>query len=341
VLSLTNHRDIDWIAQLGRPRAVRLVYMRPSRRGRGLPRDQRQRVNVPPDYHRLHWRHPHIQGIAFGELDSYNMAGLSAMIIRRMPHDRIRYIIGATSAGRRSMRSEPDEPLTGIDYMFIQDNETVRAWLLSNPVADDPLDLMVYLHRDPGDDRPTTPAARGVPYFDEGEIRDFATEPRRIGQIHLRDMPPDAAAEAEVDLEAVDAEGRAENAEIHEAIEMATGPDKWSNLGSISGQSSASPSGASDGLGSAISPAAVVDPNGSPSTRSPLASKAGTLLNRQRPYGIPPSPGEKVRKRRALFEQETVEAPSTKKPRLGVITGNMIYEAMDIDLEGVDAGVCV
>jgi len=29
-----------------------------------------------------------------------------------------------------------------MDYVFIDNNETVRAWLLSNPVHDDPLDLM-------------------------------------------------------------------------------------------------------------------------------------------------------------------------------------------------------
>jgi len=34
--------------------------------------------------------------------------------------------------------------LDSIDYVFIDSDETVRAWLLSNPVLDDPLDLMVY-----------------------------------------------------------------------------------------------------------------------------------------------------------------------------------------------------
>jgi len=30
-----------------------------------------------------------------------------------------------------------------MDYVFRNSNETVRAWLLSNPVLDDPLDLIV------------------------------------------------------------------------------------------------------------------------------------------------------------------------------------------------------
>jgi len=34
--------------------------------------------------------------------------------------------------------------LDSMDYVFIDSDETVRAWLFSNPVLDDAVDLMVY-----------------------------------------------------------------------------------------------------------------------------------------------------------------------------------------------------
>jgi len=34
--------------------------------------------------------------------------------------------------------------LDSIEYVFIESDETLRAWLLANPVLDDPLDVMVY-----------------------------------------------------------------------------------------------------------------------------------------------------------------------------------------------------
>ena len=34
--------------------------------------------------------------------------------------------------------------LDSMDYVFIDRDEPVRAWLLSNPMLDGPLDLMVY-----------------------------------------------------------------------------------------------------------------------------------------------------------------------------------------------------
>ena len=64
----------------------------------------------------------------------------------------IRYILGATGAGRQQLRLDPGAQLSYIDYVFIENDEDVRAWLLSNPVLDDPLDLLVYCHspRDSG-----------------------------------------------------------------------------------------------------------------------------------------------------------------------------------------------
>jgi len=73
------------------------------------------------------------------------------MISRNVPNDRIRYILGATRESHQRLRRVPSERVSCIDYVFIDRDETVRAWLLSNPVLDDPLDLMIYCYRHEGD----------------------------------------------------------------------------------------------------------------------------------------------------------------------------------------------
>jgi len=59
----------------------------------------------------------------------------------------IRDILGATGDGRQQLRLHPSNQLSCIHYVFIENDEDVRACLLSNPVLDDPLDLLVYCHR--------------------------------------------------------------------------------------------------------------------------------------------------------------------------------------------------
>ena len=44
--------------------------------------------------------------------------------------------------------------LDSMEYVFIDRNETVRAWLLSNPVFNDQLDLIGYCYPDRGSERP-------------------------------------------------------------------------------------------------------------------------------------------------------------------------------------------
>jgi len=122
----------------------------------------------------LHWRPPHINGVLFAELDSYEIGGLSAMISRNVPNDRIRYILGATGEGRRRLRRVPSKWVSCTDYVFIDSDETVRAWLLSNPVLDDPLDLMIYCYRDEGDTRPATPSLRAHQYLHEDAVANWA-----------------------------------------------------------------------------------------------------------------------------------------------------------------------
>ena len=90
------------------------------------------------------------------------------MIPRSIRHDSIRYILGATGQGRRHRRNFPNAPLSWTNYVFIDNDEAVRAWLLSNPVLDDPLDLMIYCHCVQRESREPTPALRGQNYLVAG-----------------------------------------------------------------------------------------------------------------------------------------------------------------------------
>ena len=134
LLSLTDLELIDWSALLGRPRAVRIVwYCNPASGGA-------QR----PNYHLLHCRPQNIHRVVFAELNSYDVHGLSAIIARTGPHKAIRYILGATGEGCHQLRLHPAFQLSYIDYMFMENDEGVRAWLRSNPVLEEPLDLLVH-----------------------------------------------------------------------------------------------------------------------------------------------------------------------------------------------------
>ena len=135
----------------------------------------------------LHWRPPNINGVQFAELDSYDIRGLSSMISRNVPNDRIRYILDATGEGRRRLRRVPSERVSCIDYVFIDSNEMVRAWLLLNPVLDDPLDLMIYCYRHEGDTRPATPSLRAHQYLYEDAVTDWAASAAgHMGNMHYR-----------------------------------------------------------------------------------------------------------------------------------------------------------
>ena len=85
--------------------------------------------------------------VQFAELDSSDIGGLSAMIARSVPYDKIRYILGATGEGGRQLREHPALPISWVDFVFIDSDEGLRAGLLSNSVLENPLDLLVYCHR--------------------------------------------------------------------------------------------------------------------------------------------------------------------------------------------------
>ena len=171
---------------------MRIVYVLPSRRGLVLSKFERNKINVTPNYDSLHWRPPHVNGVVFAELDSYDMHGLSAIIYRSVPHHRICYILGAIGEGRRRLRRSPGQALDSLDCVFIDSDETVRVWLLSNPVLDDPLELMVYCYRDRSDKQEDTPALRRHNYLNQKDVRNWARDPaQRTGQMHYRGILDD------------------------------------------------------------------------------------------------------------------------------------------------------
>jgi len=109
---LTDLGDIDWSAVLGRPRAVRIVWV-----------SQPANSSAPlPNYRLLHWHNHHINGVRFAELNSYDIRGLSAMISRTVPHNMIRYILGTTGEGRQQLRLHPGTQLAFIDYVFLEND---------------------------------------------------------------------------------------------------------------------------------------------------------------------------------------------------------------------------
>jgi len=87
----------------------------------------------------------------------------------------IRYILGATGEGWQQLRLHAGPQLSYIDYVFIENDENVRAWVLSNPVLNDPLDLLVYCHRSETRGRLPTPPLRGHNYLGENAIANCAS----------------------------------------------------------------------------------------------------------------------------------------------------------------------
>jgi len=81
---------------------------------------------------------------------------------------------GASGEGRSRLRRVPSDRVSCIDYVFIDSNDTVRAWLLSNLVLDDALDLMIYWYREVGDTRLATPLLRAHQYLHQDAVTDWA-----------------------------------------------------------------------------------------------------------------------------------------------------------------------
>jgi hypothetical protein len=326
---------------------VRIVYVLPSRRGQGLPPDERIKIDVAPNYLALHWRPPHVNGVAFAELDSYDIRGLSAMIYRSINHHRIRYILGATGEGRRRLRRVPGGVLNNIDYVFIESDETVRAWLLSNPVLDDPLDLLVYCYRDRHDKRAVTPPLHRINYLHKTALRDWVRDSaERIGEMHPRAISDDRPVGGEDnDADEVHEEDTSNFAET--ATDLPDSVDRSK-------------------VPFTILPSPAVGVADWPATRIPLLAKSLSQQNRQLPLKIlhsspqgEPGPmdcvqfdddsrmeytpkerrlnyllkefrrSEETRKRRADIDAENTEYPKSKRVYTGAGPGILTGELMD------------
>jgi len=234
-----------------------------------------------------------------------------------------------------------------MDYVFIDSDETVRAWLLSNPVLDDPLDLMVYCYRDRGSERQDTPALRRVDYLNQNDVRNWADDSaQRIGQMHSRELFDNRPA----DREGSDSDNACE--------------DETSHLSEAS--SGLSDSGHGSEILFPILPRPPVGDAKCPANRIPLLAKSLSEANRQLPLNVLDGPAqgeddpmhgiqfdaeyctedtpekhclnhlikeyrrsEEPRKRRAGFDAESTEDPKSKRVRTGAGQENLTGELMD------------
>jgi len=111
-----------------------------------------------------------------------------------VPHNAIRYILGVAGEGRKKLCLYPGFPLSYINYVFIENDEHIRAWLLLNPVLEDPLELLVYCHRRYTADRVPTLHLRRHNYLAENAIANWAQQSgARTGiQAPRKEVRPDA-----------------------------------------------------------------------------------------------------------------------------------------------------
>jgi len=114
------------------------------------------------------------------------------MITRSIPHETIWYILGATGKGRRLLRDYPNRPLSWINYFFLDDDEAVRAWLLSNALLEDLHDLLISCHRPNNVSRELTPALRGHNYLVPGAVTNWANEAIARDQLRGGSFDPKA-----------------------------------------------------------------------------------------------------------------------------------------------------
>ena len=225
------------------------------------------------------------------------------MIARSVPYDTIRYILGATGEGCRQLREDPALPISWVDYVFIHSEEVVRAWLLSNLVLEDLLDLLVYCHRVPGNNRLVTPPLRRHNYLAQNAVANWARDARAT-----RGGAPQLGTRAEA--------GELQAQETRD-------PSFSTSFGV--------PSDVSDTIeegGSSVRqlPSPGRDPRESPTNRIPLDVKSLSLLNTQLPSELRrrPTLGNTVRKRRAKFDDENSDEPKSKRPYLGYVARKVL-----------------
>jgi len=248
------------------------------------------------------------------------------MIHRTVSHHRIRYILGATGAGRSRLSRHGDNPLSSFDYVFIKNDETVRAWLLSNPVLDDPLELMLYCYRDRNDRQQDTPALTRVNYLAQNDVSKWARDPEaRIGHMHIREARDLAYSES---AQSSDTDGTNNKHTSHISETSSPGSDSGDRrefrpnlfLHNESGSESSSHVSESETAGDNIPD--ILPLNGgilarSIPSRTTLGIKRASQLNTRLHLesNARPSQGDKILKRGALSGCASDDEISSKRQR--------------------------
>jgi len=192
---------------------------------------------------------------------------------------------------------------------LIDDDEAVRAWLLSNPVLEDPLDLLIYSHLPNNVSREPTPALRGHNYLVPGAVTNWADEAIARDQLRGGSFNPEARRP----------EPRANPGRANEASEPQEGDDDDALLVALYG-ASWDVSGAGDGREGSVGMSSFAggETRESHTKRIPLALKLSSRFNIQHlvELGRHPSQGDMPRKRRGLFNDKNCDECKSKRFRL-------------------------
>jgi len=234
-----------------------------------------------------------------------------------VPHNAIRYILGASGEGRHQLRLHRAFQLSYIDNMFIENDEGVRAWLQSNPVLEDPLDLLVYCHRPASRERPATPPLRGHDYLHENAVANSAQH--AAGRHGLQAPRGDAGADP----------GPA-NALVKQANDSPP-----FHPGSSSSSSVVSEAGEGPEASIGTSPSPVGDPGESPAFHIPLGiqslSQMHTHQGSEQRGGRAHTQEDKVRKGGAHSDSEDLDFERLcKKMRQAASVGEWLNTKEDL-----------
>ena len=196
-------------------------------------------------------------------------------------------------------------PISWVDYVFIASDEGVRAWLLSNPVLEDPLDLLVHCHRVLGNNRPVIPPWRRHNYLAENAVANWA-----------RDSGAPRGGAAQLGT-------RAEADKQH--AQETPDPSISTSFGAPS-----EISGAIEGDDGSVSqlPSPAGDRSESPTNRIPLGVKWVSPLTIQQSSEFRGCPAL-GNKRKGQFHDKNTDKPKSKRPCLGYITRKVMgYEEL-------------
>ena len=118
-------------------------------------------------------------GIAWGVLATPRITRLLRILRGQDVEDEIRcprYLISAMGEGAARLRQDPENPLPLRQLIFLNRDDDIRAWFLTNSVQD-PLDLMVLESRpEDGEDQDETPKPPNgrSPFFDRAICEESA-----------------------------------------------------------------------------------------------------------------------------------------------------------------------